>query len=135
MNAEQSQTKPGQSLEDSANDTATDLLLRAIAEVSGFTPPRLNDYPEEAIIGAAHAIIAKLDAMETTHLEVMRDLQESLDCLGARSDENKPALTPTSHESEVMYRALEDDYLRSHQAANIDEMDATLRRFKQLSGC
>ncbi len=122
------------SAEYNAHESAIALLLDAIESVRANREVE-NIGTANAILAAAHAIVAKLDAIETTHLEAMRDQLESLDCLGARFDVNAPALVPTSHESEVMYRALEEDYLLNHKAANIDEMDAALRRFKQLSGC
>lgn len=121
--------------EQNARLAACDLLMDALDDVPGFTPVRSERFPAEAVLIAAHAIVAKLDVMETTHLEAMRNLQESIDCMGAQSNDNELALTPTAHESEVMYRALEEDYLRNHQAANIDEMDAHLRRFRCLAGC
>lgn len=122
------------SAENNAHQAANELLLDALESV-GAIQEGANIGSAKAILIGAHAIVAKLDAMETTHLEAMRDLQEGLDCLGARSDDNEPAPPPTAHESEVMYRALEEDYLRNHHAANIEEMDAHLRRFKRLAGC
>lgn len=122
------------STEDNAHLTANELLLDAIESV-GAIQEGANIGSAKAILIGAHAIVAKLDAMETTHLEAMRDLQEGIDCMGARSDDNELVPTPTAHESEVMYRALEEDYLCNHHAANIDEMDAHLRRFKCLAGC
>lgn len=134
MNAPNTTRQVVPSVEDTAHESAGGLLMDAFKSVPRIAPHR-DVGTAEAILVAAFALIAKLDAIETTHLEAMHDLQESLDCLGARSNDNEPTLTPTDHESELMYRALEEDYLLNHQAASIDEMDAILRRFKRLAGC
>lgn len=44
------------------------------------------DTPTEAVLIATHALIAKLDSMETSHLDAMRGLRESLDSLSERID-------------------------------------------------
>ncbi len=116
--------------EEAAALTATFLLMDAIEDVPNFVPPRVNN-PTEAILIAAHALIAKLDSMETTQLEALRDLCDSLDFIAARPDVDE---VPTEHERMVHYRALEADYLCNHTAANPEEMDAALRRFKKLAG-
>lgn len=122
------------SQEDTARDTATFLLMSAINDVPGFSPPRLDEFPSEAILVAAHALIAKLDSIETSHLKVLRDLRESLDLLSASTNGNDAELSPTKRESELMYRALEADYLAHNTPASIENLDAALCRFKKLAG-
>lgn len=120
--------------EDTARDTATLLLMDAIEDTTGFVPARLDELPGAAIFAAAHALIAKLDAMETSQLEVLRDLRESLDFLSASTNGNDAELTPTKHESELIYRTLEADYLAHNTPASIENLDAALCRFKKLAG-
>ena len=119
--------------EDTARLTATFLLMDAIEDIPCIAPHRELGV-SEAILIAAHAIISKLDSMESSHIEAMRDLRESLDFLGAHTEGDEPTLKPTAREREIIYRALEEEYISKHQAANIDEMDANLRRFKRLAG-
>lgn len=118
----------------SAANTADKLLVSAFAS-SERVDITHEAGPAAAILIAAHALIAKLDAIETSHREAMRDLQESLDFLGAQPEGDEPTLRPTDHEREVIYRALEEDYLQNHKAESIGQMDAMLRRFKLLAGC
>lgn len=61
-----------------ASETADNLLMDAIRDVPGFTPPRVDDNPAEAILIAAHAIVAKLDAMETTLMDALRNSKAGL---------------------------------------------------------
>lgn len=121
-------------VEEGAALTATHLLMDAIADVPYFVPPRV-DNPTEAILIGFHALIAKLDSMETSQLEALRDLRESLDFLAARPDVNEASESPTEFERVVIYRALEADYMKSgHPLTSINQMDAALLRFKKLAG-
>ena len=81
---------------------------------------------------STHALIAKLDSMETSLLDVLGDLRESVDFLAAVHDDLGEA--PTEHERMVIYRALEGDYFAHSIPENIKEMDAVLARFKKLAG-
>lgn len=132
MSAPDTTQQAAQTIEDVACETADNLLMDAADSVHIVIPPGVSI--PSAILIAAHAIIAKLDSMETSQINALRDLQESLDFLGARTEGGELALKPTAHESEVICRALEEDYLLNHQAASVDEMDAFLRRFKKLAG-
>jgi DNA-binding FadR family transcriptional regulator len=69
-------------------------------------------------------LIAYLAKMEAEQPEVMRELRK-------RRGEVPP---PTEHERELMYRALEADYLANNTPASIEKLDAALCRFKTLSG-
>lgn len=117
--------------ENTAFETASHLLIDAIQETHGFVPLHIEAAPGSAIIVAAHALIAKLDSMETSLLDAVGDLRESLDYLAASDDAE---LTPCKHESEVIYRALEADFLANNTPASIEKMDAALCRFKKLAG-
>lgn len=120
-------------VEETAALTATYLLMDAIDDVPGFVPPRV-DNPTEAILIAAHALIAKLDSMETSQLEALRDLRDSVDFVmaGARGDDAELVLT--ARQREVIYRALEADYMEHNTPAAIEKMDADLRSFKKFAG-
>lgn len=154
-----------QTAEDNACHAATYLLMDALDAVPGFVPARVDGKLSEAILTAAHALIAKLDSMETNYLEAFRNLCVSLGSSACTKGEtveqmdtrkliaylekmeaSQPevmielrkhrgeVLPPTEHESELMYRALEADYLANNKPALIEEMDAALCRFKTLSG-
>lgn len=120
-------------VEDAAALTATHLLMDAIDEVPYFVPPRM-DNPTEAILIAAHALIAKLDSMETSQLEALRDLRESIDFIAARPDGDNAGDVLTDNERMIIYRALEADYIVHGDPPSIKEYDAALLRFKKLAG-
>ena len=93
------------------------------------------DHMTESIVSSnteladARKLVAYLKSMEPTQPEVIRELRAHIGLVGI-----DPKPVPSRHESELIYRALEEDYLRNHQAATIGEMDAALQRFKRLSG-
>lgn len=115
-----------------AHETADCLLMEAIQSVSKIVSPYMNT-PTEAILAIGHALIAKLDSMETSQLDALHALRECMSYL-ARSDIGEAGDVPTAHERAVMYRALEADYLANNVPANITEMDAALCRLKLFAG-
>lgn len=154
--------------EEAAYDTANELLMSAISAVNSIAME--CGFPADPVLIAAHAIIAKQDSIETSLLEALRDLRESVDFMasgtgGERGELNDarwliaylktmeltqpevmrelrermgttdvaPAIL-TTHQREVIYRALEEDYLLNYQAATVGEMDAALRQFKIFAG-
>lgn len=65
----------------------------------------------------------------------LQDIAESLDFLAAsEADEIAAESVLSDHEKQVIYRALESDYINSGTALSIEEMDAVLARFKRIAG-
>ncbi|MBI3480338.1 MAG: hypothetical protein HY016_08300 [Nitrosomonadales bacterium] len=118
------------SIENTATLTATILLMDAIDEVSGFVPPRV-DNPTEAILIGFHALIAKLDSMETHYINAVCDLQKSINSLSCRPDGE---VVPTASESERMLGTLKADWLRQHPEHTEEEYREAMRRFEKLAG-
>lgn len=125
--------------ENAALETASQLLLDAIQETTGFVPSHLDNRPGAAILVAAHAVVAKLDSMETHHIDLMRELLERVISIASNP---LMEIKPTEYESEVMYRALEKDYrdrlaqygsLHLIAEGGLDIVPA-LQRFKKISG-
>lgn len=108
------------SVEDTAHQTADSLLMDAVDAIGVIIPPHV-DSPAVAILIAAHAIIAKLDSIETMFLQALH----------CPDDANE---VPTDEERVVIYRALEADYMARGNSPSIKEMDAALLHFKKLAG-
>ena len=72
--------------QDIARHTANALLGNSFADIARISPAGREIGVAEAILIAAHAIIAKLDAMETVHLGAMRDVEVSIDGVAASLD-------------------------------------------------
>lgn len=121
---------PAFSIEDTAHQTANELLMDAVDAIGVIIPPHV-DSPAAAILIVGHALVAKLDSMESTHLYAMNDLRESVDFIAASHDAGE---VPTKQEREIMYRALEADMLENCPPEKIEEMDAALLRFKKIAG-
>lgn len=121
------------SIEDTAHQTANNLLMDAVDAIGVIIPPHV-DSPAAAILISTHALIAKLDSMETSQLEALRDLRESIDFIAARLDGDDASDAPKEHERMIMYRALEADYIVHGDPPSIKEYDAALLRFKKLAG-
>lgn len=120
------------SVEDTAHQTANNLLMDAVDAIGVIIPPHV-DSTAAAILIVGHALIAKLDSMEATHIDALRDLRESIDYLAARADEDEAGEVPTSEEQTIIYRALEADYMARGNSPSIKETDAALLRFKKLA--
>lgn len=80
MNAPHTTQQAAPSIEDVASETAGHLLMDAADSIRSIIPASVNS-SAEAILIAAHAIIAKLDYMEEVQLKELRDLRESIDFL------------------------------------------------------
>lgn len=98
---------------------------------------------------AAHAIIQVIDRTAATLANPLQcllasverveqslgEMAESLDFLAAgEAGEIAAESVLSDHEKQVIYRALESDYINSGTALSIEEMDAVLARFKRIAG-
>lgn len=105
-----------------------------------------NDVPytvkDNPILVAAHAMVQLLDYELGRIVQILErgcvaleQIAESVDFIAARPETLD---IPTEQERMVIYRALEERYLkrskRSGQPMNIEEMDAALLRFKAIAG-
>lgn len=84
MSAATNPNETAGAIEEAARDTASCLLIGAINETIGFVPPHLDRLPGAAITVAAHALIAKLDAIETSLLAAHRETMDALEKLNRR---------------------------------------------------
>lgn len=110
--------------------TADSLLMEAVDSIGVIIPPHVDNTASALLIGF-HALIAKLDSMETQYIDAQRDLRESIDFLAAR-----PAgeVVPTASESERMFGILKADWLRQHPEHTEAEYREAMRRFEILAG-
>lgn len=115
-----------------ACETADTLLLDAIDSIGAIIPSHI-DSPSTAILLVGHALLAKLDSIETSLIEGMENMRESLDFLAARSDD-KAMPVPTAGESERMLGILKADWLRQHPEYTDDEYIEAMYRFEILAG-
>lgn len=121
------------SQEDNAHQTANVLMMDAAEAIKILFP--INDYSvADAILIAAHALTAKVDSLETTNINSMNDLRESVDFLAANIERELADEIPTHQEREIMYRALEANLLENSPLEKIEDMDAALLRFKKITG-
>lgn len=67
---------------------ANRLLMDAVGATGKIIPPHVEG-SATAILIVGHALIAKLDSMETTCIDALRDLRESIDYLAAQADGDK----------------------------------------------
>lgn len=127
-------------LMDVAVETANDLLIGATECVTAMLELLPEDQAEtlgkRPIPVAIHALLQHLDCraeerqqQQAAMIEALRALRESIDSLAGNASE-----TPTEREREIIYRALEMDYICKHEAVSIKDMDAALLRFKRLAG-
>lgn len=125
------------SVEDTAHQTANNLLMDAVDAIGVIIPPHV-DSPAAAILIAAHALIAKLDSMEASQLEALRDLRESIDFIAARLDGYDASDSLTAHERQIIFEALKAEYINSESPLNPKEQESALcdalMRFVKLSG-
>lgn len=129
------------SQEDNAHETANTLLMDAVDAIGRIIPPHVNS-PTTAILDVGHALVAKLDSMESTYINAMNDLRESLDFIAARHDANAASEVATEHEREVMYQALKADYFK--RVGEVGSLCiiadggmaelAAMRHFKKIAG-
>lgn len=117
------------SKEDSAHEAASELLMDAYKAIGGIFPPNIDS--ATAILIAAHALIAKLDSLETSMLDALRDLRESIDFHAAQSDIEMPH---AEYNSELILVTLKASWLRLHPTHTEKDYREAMSRFEILAG-
>jgi hypothetical protein len=76
----------------------------------------------------------RFDYLENQHAtqQLLQEIAESLDCLAARPDDEKPR--PASYESAVMVASLKASWLKMNPEHTEAQYTAAMRRFEQLAG-
>lgn len=96
---------------------------------------RMSAAPKNPELVSAHARMSLLDYEGGRIANALEEIAESLDFIAARPDANEASEVPTERERELIYRALEGDFIsRGDGVVSITEMDAALLRFKKIAG-
>lgn len=135
-------------LQDIGKETAELFLIESAGSVAALlkllTGTELKTMEGHPMLVAVAALLRLLDCraeerriQQTAMIEALHDLQESIDFMAARPDGDEAGEMPTESEKIVIYRALEERYLkrikRSGQAVSTNEIEADLRRFKKIA--
>jgi hypothetical protein len=87
--------------------------------------------PTDAILVFGYALLHQMKRNHWDVADSLYDLLDSVDCLAAQIAAKDEL---TEHERQVVYRALEADYIANANPADIAAMDSALARFKRLAG-
>lgn len=121
-----------QTVEDVAHETADNLLLDAFDAIPILVPTR-PIHTSEAMLIHAHALIAKLDAMEASHLAAHREMMGVLERIASKLD-GKTVPAPTADEGELIVATLKDAWLKHHPTHTEGEYIEAMRRIEMLAG-
>ena len=91
------------------------------------------------ILAAGIVLCALVDSIrfdmlqqQNTNHQLLQEIAESLDLIAASPDVK--SVQPNMIEKQIIYRALEADFLERGTCLDIHEMDVVLARFKRIAG-
>ena len=141
MNNEKNSTLFDEEARDSAMQSAGEYLTNSSSIVSVLLDGHFMGTAEDnPVLVASHALLSLLDFKGERIATALENIAESLDFIAAQPD---PADLPDEHEKMVIYRALEERYLRrvarrgsssTDANCNAKELEAALSRFKRIAG-
>jgi hypothetical protein len=118
-------------------ETASEILSDSAVIVEELLKhdQHMSSAPKNPELVAIHALMSLLDYEGERIANALEEIAESLDFMAARPDVNEASEVPTEREREIIYRALEGDFIRRGDGVvSGAELKAALIRFTKLAG-